>query len=222
MSDSPQEENKPLLSSKDGEKVQPRSSNLNTVQKAALKPDETTTKLPFVLKLIVALAVIALVIFAGVIGSQLLDKPKSEEQISSPTPQPTNEPISILPLEPGGVTILSKQPDTQQPTAELPTAPIAQGADIASGFAMDIGSADSYLDLTRKFAELVEINGAENFLRLEPRAILQDTVSGLEARLLIGPFTTSEQALEACSALILPENTPCTVGSFQGDLISRK
>ncbi len=223
MSDSPQEENKPLLPPKGGEKERIVNSKTNIANKLQNPLQEKPAKLPLALKLIAGLAAIALIAFAGIVGLELLQKSEQQNQEAATAIQESaNEPVSILPVEPGGVTILKKQPETDQQTAALPAAPIAQGADLASGFAMDVGAADSYLDLTRKFAELVEINGAENFQRLEPRAVLTETITGLEARLLIGPFETLEQATEACAILILQEGSTCLAEPFQGDLIARE
>ncbi|MGB7286335.1 MAG: hypothetical protein WBC71_05340 [Salaquimonas sp.] len=183
----------------------------------------TNGKIPFALKLVGSLAVVGLVIFVAVIAMKL-----TTDKEAQPVPQTTSlqeedtSPISILPLEPGGVTILQKQPETNEPLAPIALAPIAQGADVATGFGIDVGSADSFLDLTRKFAELVTINGPENFQRLEPRAILRETLTGLEARLLIGPFETAVQAVEACNVLILSDEIPCTAEIFQGELIARE
>ena len=131
-------------------------------------------------------------------------------------------PISILPEQPGGVTILEKQAESTGGGSAAPSVPVAQGAGIATGFAMDLGAADSFLELSRRFAEIVEENGENNFLRLEPRAVLRETVNGLEARLLIGPFDSEAEAADACSVLILAEDITCTAQPFEGELIPRE
>ena len=172
------------------------------------------------------MAVLGLVIFAAVIGNQLLRGNSSKEttQLAGKpaNTENSNQPVSILPAKPDGITIVEKQPETPDPSAPVALAPIAQGSDIATGFAMDMGPADSYLELSRRFAELANLNGVENFQRLEPRAVLRETVTGLEARLLIGPFDTEKQADEACSVLVLPDEASCNAVLFQGDLISRE
>ena len=77
-------------------------------------------------------------------------------------------PISILPEQPGGVTILEKQAESTGGESAAPSAPVAQGAGIATGFAMDLGAADSFIDLTRRFATIVAENGENNFLHFMP------------------------------------------------------
>ncbi len=180
-------------------------------------------KLPFLVKLLAVLAILGLLAFAGVIASQLLEKTSiSKDTSRQETENTSNEPISILPNKPDGITILEKQPDLTTTSPQIALAPIAQGSEIASGFAMDLGASDSFFDLTRRFVDLAAANGVENFQRLEPRAVLRETVTGLEARLLIGPFETEQQAKEACNVLILPEGETCIAVIFQGDLIARE
>ncbi len=167
--------------------------------------------------------------FAWVIGQQWMNDqaqetgarqaPESELTASGTDP---GAPISLLPREPGGVTILEKQAEPPGENNMAALAPVAQGAEAASGFAMDLGNADSFLELTRRFVSIAEINGAENFLRLEPRAVLRETVDGLEARLLVGPFRTQSAAEDACSVLILDPDTPCLAAPFEGELIPRQ
>jgi hypothetical protein len=180
-------------------------------------------KLPFLVKLLAVLAILGLLAFAGVIASQLLEKTSMSKDTSRQVTENTsNEPISILPNKPDGITILEKQPDLTTTSPQIALAPIAQGSEIASGFAMDLGASGSFFDLTRRFVDLAAANGVENFQRLEPRAVLRETVTGLEARLLIGPFETEQQAKEACNVLILPEGETCIAVIFQGDLIARE
>ena len=213
MSDSPTEENKPLPSTSDGNKAP-------LMRPVPQEPEKT--KLPTALKLIALLAAIAVIAFVFVIASQLSKTPQNQTATNTDDENSQLEPLSILPIQPEGTTVLAKQPDQDENQGTAIFAPIAQGGDIATGFAIDMGATDSYIELSGKFAEIVETNGAENFQRLEPRAILRETVSGLEARLLIGPFETLEQAKEACDALILPPDTPCIPDTFQGDLIPRQ
>lgn len=180
-------------------------------------------KLPFLVKLLAVLAILGLLAFAGVIASQLLEKTSIYKDTSrQETENTSNEPISIIPIKPDGITILEKQPELTTTSPQIALAPIAQGSEIASGFAMDLGASDSFFDLTRRFVDLSAANGVENFQRLEPRAVLRETVTGLEARLLIGPFETEPQAKEACNVLILPEGETCIAVIFQGDLIARE
>ncbi|WP_075996609.1 hypothetical protein [Salaquimonas pukyongi] len=131
-------------------------------------------------------------------------------------------PVSILPDEPAGITVLEKQAEAEKTGEVAPTAPIAQGAGIATGFAMDLGAADSFIELTQRFSAIVSENGESNFLRLEPRAVLRETVTGLEARLLVGPFDSEAEAADACKVLILGEGIDCTPQPFEGELIARQ
>ena len=166
--------------------------------------------------------------FGWVLASQLFFGPSGEKATTAPATTTTtasspsdDAPLSIIPADEEGVTVLEKQsgPANTDQTAGL--APVAQGADIATGFAMDLGSARSFLDLSRRFANIAAVNGPENFQRLEPRAILRDTVTGLEARLLIGPFETRNEAFEACAILVLDITIKCEPAPFEGELIPR-
>ncbi len=189
--------------------------------------------------LLSAILVAALAGFAWVLASQLLFAPASKQEAnrapgilvnrngnpaSDPGENSDRKPLSILPDKIGndiGVTILQKQPETDDEGKPVTLAPIAQGADIASGFAMDLGAANSFLELSRRFADIAAVNGPENFRRLEPRAILRETVSGLEARLLVGPFETRKEAGEACAILVLDAALECLPADFEGELIPR-
>jgi hypothetical protein len=183
--------------------------------------------LPILVKILAGFAILALLTFAGVIAGQIFNKISIQSESSKDASRQNNEnlanePISILPETPDGITILQKQPELAETAPQIALAPIAQGSEIASGFAMDLGPSDSFLDLTRRFVEITASNGIENFQRLEPRAVLRETVTGLEARLLVGPFDTEQQAKEACSILILPDEGSCNAVLFQGDLIDRE
>ena len=56
---------------------------------------------------------------------------------------------------------------------------------------------------------------------LEPRATLADTPDGLEARLLVGPFTTLDDAEAICGQLALPAGIACRPVGFAGEVIAR-
>ena len=235
MSDSPQEENKP--SSTEGsnkapsadksvqiqvQSVEKKIANKDTNHPSPVSTPKQSGQLTNITIALSVLSAIALVAFGWVAINQWQNR-NAENRPAQPTSKETtsDQPVSILPAEPGGVTVLEKQPEPNQPAIAVPLAPVAQGADIASGFAMDIGSADSVLELSRRFAETALLNGEENFTRLEPRTVLRETVTGLEARLLIGPFETESAAAEACNVLILGEGLTCTPSVFEGELISR-
>lgn len=185
------------------------------------------TRLAFTV--LVILLVAGLALFATLIAMQVMNAGRNIEPpkiLSGDSKDGRNdtgseEPLSILPSEPGGVTILEKQAELE-PAPPAIAAPVAAGAGVATGFAMDVGAADSFLELTRRFATIVEENGSSNFNRLEPRAVLRETINGLEARLLIGPFETEKEAGEACAVLILEAPNACVTAPFEGELISRQ
>lgn len=168
----------------------------------------------------------------------LLKSPKQEQRIESaaPAPIPDNAslqaPVSILPPVPDGVTVLVKQPDQpgaiaqNEQAAEAgavePTAPAASGSQVANGYAIDLGAADSFSELSRRFAAIADANQEVPFDRLEPRATLQETAAGLEARLVVGPFTSLDAAQSACASIALPGGVECKAGRFEGELIARQ
>lgn len=130
-------------------------------------------------------------------------------------------PISILPVQPAGVTILAKQPEPggRNPS---PAAPTAGGAATPSGFAMELGAALSFAELSARFALVSRQNAEVEFDRLEPRATLRDTDNGLEARLLVGPFGSAEAAGQTCGQIALPAGIECRAVPFEGELIARE
>lgn len=116
-----------------------------------------------------------------------------------------------------GVTVLARRPE--EAAAVSPSA--AQAAPGAS-WAIDLGGAISFSDLSRRFAEIAALNQEIPFDRLEPRAIIADSASGLEARLLVGPFAGETDAAAACESLALPGGVECRPHPFDGELISRE
>lgn len=116
-----------------------------------------------------------------------------------------------------GVTVVTRE-QTGTPSA----APVAQGADRPDGFAIELGAALSFGELSARFARIAGQNAEAEFDRLEPRATLKDTETGLEARLLVGPFGNSGAAEATCSTLALPAGINCRVVPFEGELISRQ
>lgn len=142
------------------------------------------------------------------------------QRTAEPAITTSEEPISILPRKPEGVTILAKEVDsTLQPT---PDAPVAEGADAPRGFAMDLGSATSFSSLSRRFALIAANNAELGFDGLVPRATLRENGGGLEARLLVGPFESERQAEAACRNIALPANIECRAVPFRGELIARR
>jgi len=91
-----------------------------------------------------------------------------------------------------------------------------------SHFAIELGSAFSFAELSARFAFIAEQNAESGIDALEPRAILVDTNFGVEARLLVGPFDDASKAGEACGALALPAGVGCRPVPFAGEVISRR
>jgi hypothetical protein len=143
-------------------------------------------------------------------------------------PKATGDPVSILPKEPAGTTIIVKQPEAPAATqpeakpADLPAAPVASGSQMGSGYSMDLGAALSFTELSRRFGEIARANQEIPFDALEPRATLKDTAQGLEARLVVGPFATEAEARQTCEQIALPAGIECRPAPFEGELISRQ
>jgi hypothetical protein len=121
---------------------------------------------------------------------------------------------------PGGVTVAVKQADPKK--IEPGALPDAGASQKLPGFAIDLGSAQSFSELSRRFAEIATQNAELQFDALEPRATLTDTIDGLEARLLVGPFETLAQAIEACRNIALPSGIECKAVGFAGEKIARE
>ncbi|MFZ1814513.1 MAG: SPOR domain-containing protein [Rhizobiaceae bacterium] len=159
-----------------------------------------------------------LLVLAVVAAAYLLwPFPDTDDERADP-----NAPISILPRQPDGITIAIKQPAAENLTAQLIAPPVAEGLDQARGYAVDLGSALSFAELSTRFAEIAANNAEAGLDQLEPRATLSDTVNGLEARLLVGPFASGEEALEACARIALPAGIECKAVEFRGELIARE
>lgn len=143
------------------------------------------------------------------------------------TPAPPvakGEPVPVLPKEPAGTTILVKKaepPSPEQP-APAPAAPAESSEQFAKGYSIDLGSALSFSELSRRFGEIARSNQEIPFDTLEPRATLTDTPQGLEARLIVGPFTTKAEAEDICARIALPAGVQCSTAPFEGELISRQ
>lgn len=182
----------------------------------------SVAKIPTIAYIIGAIAVIGLIWFAGLLyveykSAQNNDK-SSTERVSI---ENTKVPTSILPPAPEGVTILEKQAElvVSVPTPQIS---VTSGAIAGNGFAMELGSALSFSELSTRFANILSDNGVENFNKLEPRAVLTETVTGLEAKLLIGPFESEQLAIEGCEVLVLRLDVICKTSRFEGELIARE
>lgn len=161
----------------------------------------------------------AMVVALGVLGFMIVT---FFAPIVAEAPNGT-EPIALAPAAPAGVTVVEQQPETDTAPQEAPiAAPVAEGITNPSGYAIELGSALSFAELSARFARIASQNAEAEFDRLEPRATLKDTATGLEARLLVGPFATADEAGSACAALALPAGVDCRPVPFEGELIARE
>lgn len=193
------------------------------------KPNKAAaSKLAKLVILIAAAAFIGVAYFGTIVFTQLNQTTDSSgdaqsvDQESSAKAADPEQPLSILPKEPAGVTVIAKQPEEIQTVANNTRISVGLTNQLENGFAMEVGSALSFVELSGKFAKIAELNGKENFDRLEPRALLSETVDGLRAKLLIGPFKDEAAAKEACDVLILPAEETCSIQPFDGELIGRE
>ncbi len=120
-----------------------------------------------------------------------------------------------------GVTILHKEGGQAEPQA-FPGTLIDRQTNPATGFAVDLGAAMSFSELSRRFADIERLNAEAGFENLQPRAIIADSASGIEARLLVGPFESIAAAQAICAAIALPDGVECNAREFAGEVISRQ
>lgn len=189
----------------------------------------STANIPVIAYVIIAIAAIGILWFASLLydeyKSSLSNEKTSLERVNGKlvTDKDKNNaaPTSILPAVPEGVTIIEKQTElsTNGPTPQIS---VTSGAASGTGYAMELGSALSFAELSARFAVILSNNGVENFNKLEPRAVLTETVSGLEAKLLVGPFENEQLAVEGCEVLVLPSDVTCKTSRFEGELIARE
>ncbi|MFK7902521.1 MAG: hypothetical protein AB8B49_06725 [Nitratireductor sp.] len=180
---------------------------------------------------LIAALILGLAWFGFIILQELFaNGSKSKNNVSLSEGSTSNEPVSILPRAPAGITILEKQAELEN-TTPSPQINVTSGASIGNKHALVLGKALSFAELSEQFAQIVITNGPDNFQKLEPRALLTETVNGLEALLLVGPFESEKLALEACEVLILPPQltvdgtqvgTNCKTSVFEGELIARE
>lgn len=137
-----------------------------------------------------------------------------------PPRQQGPEPISLLPRQPEGITIMLRAPPEPEPDDQ--SAPGSPGNSAGPGFAAELGGAGSFTDLSQRFERLARDNAELPFEQLEPRAIIADTANGLEARLLVGPFESIETAETFCANVALPADIGCRPAAFGGERIARQ
>jgi hypothetical protein len=131
-----------------------------------------------------------------------------------------------------GVTVLPRI----QEEKKAATAPVQQAAAIDEqpsnqaqpvtagelGYAIELGGARSFSELSRRFAAIADANQEIAFDRMEPRVTLADTATGVEARLLVGPFDSLVDAEETCAQIALPSGIGCRPTGFAGEVIARQ
>lgn len=183
--------------------------------------------IPVIAYLIGAIAVIGILWFAALLFDEYKYSKNSEKTSlerlngNATLEKSKASPTSILPESPEGVTVIEKQAELSK-SVPTPQISVTSGAASGTGYAMELGSALSFSELSARFAVILSNNGVENFNRLEPRAVLTETVSGLEAKLLVGPFENEQLAIEGCEVLVLPSDVTCKTSRFEGELIARE
>jgi hypothetical protein len=166
---------------------------------------------------------------------QQYDATQSDAAQSGAT-QPTNEQTGTTPSE--GLTVLARHPQEKPVPANV--APVQQAAAIDDppppepapvpapvtagelGYAIELGGARSFSELSKRFAQIADANQEIDFDRMEPRVTLSDTAAGVEARLLVGPFDSLVEAEETCAQIALPAGVGCQPAAFAGEVIARK
>lgn len=131
-----------------------------------------------------------------------------------------------------GVTVLPRiQEDQQtdanstQQAAAIDEPPSNQAQPVTAGelgYAIELGGARSFSELSRRFAAIAEANQEIAFDRMEPRVTLADTAAGVEALLLVGPFDSLVEAEETCAQIALPAGIGCRPTGFAGEVIARQ
>lgn len=185
-------------------------------------------------RLILAVTVAGILVAAGLFAlagyaTMAPRTPAPAAEVRSPAEPPATGAAAAVPAEPAtaslagappaedGVTVLARRPDE-----DAGAVPVAAQPAPGAGWAIDLGGAMSFSGLSRRFAEIAALNQEIPFDRLEPRAIIADSATGLEARLLVGPFAGEEDAAAACDSLALPGGVECRPHPFEGELISRE
>lgn len=139
-----------------------------------------------------------------------------EETVIAKTDRP---PIAIQAAEPTGVTVKDKLDEERIQSSTGTPALINSNPSASTGFGIDLGAAPSFGELSRRFVEIAETNAEMLLDQLEPRATLSETTNGLEARLMIGPFETLEEAQTTCANIALPADIKCIARKFEGQPI---
>jgi hypothetical protein len=131
-----------------------------------------------------------------------------------------------------GVTVLPRIREEKeaaaapvQQAAAIDEPPATQAQPVTAGelgYAIELGGARSFGELSKRFAAIAEANQEIAFDRMEPRVTLADTAAGVEARLLVGPFDSLVDAEETCAQIALPAGIGCRPTGFAGEVIARQ
>lgn len=139
----------------------------------------------------------------------------SAETVKLPLPRPELDPPIVtgsLPPKPVATAKTDRQSTSARPTVEtVPVKPVAPVAAPASGAAptvitptpapsvaaIDLGGYRSLASLKKSWSDMTE-RYAEFGTGIEALARLRETDSGMEARLVAGPYSSQEDAAKAC------------------------
>ena len=127
----------------------------------------------------------------------------------------SGEPSKAEQTQDAGITVLTRKPYEPRVTASVAAEP-------ELAYALELGAAKSFNELSARFATIANQNAESGMDRLEPHATLVETANGLEARLLVGPVATSVEAQATCASLALPQGVTCRVVPFSGERIARQ
>lgn len=114
------------------------------------------------------------------------------------------------------VRVVTAQPNPAAPPVTAPAATPAPTSDAPA--AIDLGGYRSLASLRRSWSDM-NLRYGDLSKGLEPLARLRETDSGMEARLLAGPFASQTDAAKACMRL-KAAGALCTVTSYGGQPIT--
>jgi len=141
----------------------------------------------------------------------ILPPPAKSETTAAATaaPPPAAEPPAPAPP----VRVVTATPPT-------PPAPAAEAPPSAGGpaVAIDLGGFRTLASLRRAWGDMAMRSG-EVTKGLEPLARLRETDSGMEARLLAGPFVDQTEAARVCLRL-KASGAPCAITTYSGQPIA--
>ena len=105
-------------------------------------------------------------------------------------------------------------PQVPQPQAAMVTASIAPSATSGEVAALDLGGYRSLASLKKAWGDMTGRYG-EFGAKMEPLARLRETETGMEARLLAGPYTSQTEAAKSCMRL-KALGVGCAVTTYSG------